>query len=669
MKPTAAAGKIGEGEKPCRLALLGAFRLTGADGRDCPIPAAKQRAILAILSLAPGAAASAERLKALLWSDRGEAQARDSLKHALSDLRERLSGLGCQPLATDRSRVALDLGAVAVDALEFAAQADAADADGLSSALALYTGDLLEGLSIRDEAFEDWLRQERGRLRGLAEQAAGRGLAMAERAAEPTAIHKAAQRLLQLDPLREDAVRAEMRLRAAEGEKAAALRLYTNLADALSHQLQTVPDPETERLAASIRTNTALAAARPAPADLPLHERPSIAVLPFKNLSESPRQDYFAEGVTEDIITALSHFRWFFVIARNATTADGDRNKSPAEVARALGARYILDGSVRKIGDRVRLTGELIDAETGHHVWGERYDRELADIFALQDELTRQVAGAIEPEILRGESQRALSKAPTSLDAYDCHMRGVWFHNLQGGPEDFEQAILWQRRAIEIDPGLARAYMILARSLYARCLYGYSADLDRDRSDLLAAATRAVSLEDRDAYAHYAMCCAHLLNLQPGAAMIDAERATELAPNLALVQNGLGWARIFAGRFEEAIAPIETAMQLSPRDPITYFFNSRLGLAHYHLGNYEAAARFSQRSLYARPRYFNMLTLLACFGQLARSEDAEALLPQVRANEPADVVRFWQFIFPYADPTHRIAMEEGLQKAGYRLAR
>jgi TolB-like protein len=656
-----------------RLTLLGTFRLQAPDGADCPIAGAKQRALVAVLALAPAGRLTHDRAMSLLWSDRGETQARDSLKHAVADLRLRLAALGGDILGVPRDGITLNLTAFDVDTIEVASLCATGTPEAIGTALDLLAGELLDGLVVRDPGFDDWLRIERLRLRSLGETAAGRILREAEEAGGDGAAAQVAQKLLRLDPLREDAVRCLMRHHANQGERTLALRLFEDLGRQLQAELRATPEKATAELAQAIRTRHATVAdlsARPEAAAPPRQPpvRPSVAVLPLRNEGGDPEQDYFADGVAEDILTALSHFRWFPVIARNASFAYRDRQPGLREIARELGVRYILDGSVRKIGARVRLTAELVEPETGFQVWGERYDRDLADIFAIQDDLARRVVGAIEPEILRGESQRALTKPPVSLDAYDCHMRGVWFHNLQGGPGEFEQAIRWQRRAIELDPGLARAYMILSRSIYARCLYGYSDDLERDRRDLLDAATRAVALEDRDAYAHYAMCCAHLLNLQPGAAVIDAERATELAPDLALAQNALGWARIFTGRFDEAIGPIEAAMRLSPRDPITYFFNSRLGLAHYHLGNYESAVRYSQRSLYSRPRYFNMLVLLAGFGQLGRTEDAQALMPQIRANEPPDPARFWQFNFPYALPEHRAAIVVGLCKAGYEIA-
>lgn len=649
-----------------RLNLFAGFRLLTDDGRDAGATLGqKARALLAVLALARGAPVAKDRLAALLWGNRGDRQARDSLKHALAELRQTLGSGGAALMSDDRS-ARLDPSALEVDTIRFETLLAGADPQQQIDALALYTGDFLAGIALREEGFTEWQASEGLRLHDLAHAAAARILAAAQAAGDDARAETTARWLLADDPLSEDAVRALMRLHAGRGERTAALRLYARLQTLLGDELQATPEPETTALYQAIAAQTGNGPPPPSTAAGPSAgaDGPSIAILPFRNESGDPAQDYFAAGIAEDIIIALSHFRWFRVIARTPSLAYRDTAQGLAPLARELGVRYILDGSVRKSSDRVRLTAALIEPETGLHVWGESYDRQLVDIFAIQDDLTRQVAGAIEPEVLRGESRRALTKAATNLDAYDCHMRGVWHHNLQGGAEDFSEAIRWQRQAIALDPGLARAYMILSRSLYARSLYGYSADLAQDAKDLLQAATRAVALEDRDAYAHYALCCAHLLNRQPAAAVVDAERAVELAPNLALAQNSLGWARIFAGQAAEAVAPIENAMRLSPRDPISYFFNSRLGLAHYHLGNFDLAVRYTQRSISARPRYFNLLVLLASLGQLRQMDEARALLPLVLANTPADPGGFWSHIFPYARSADRAAIEDGLHRAG-----
>jgi adenylate cyclase len=230
------------------------------------------------------------------------------------------------------------------------------------------------------------------------------------------------------------------------------------------------------------------------------------------------------------------------------------------QIGRDLGVRYIVEGSVRSAGTRVRVTGQLIEAESGVHLWAQRYDREMIDIFAIQDELTQNVVGAIEPEILLGESRRALHRTTDNLDAYECHMRGTWMHNAQDTAEHFKQAIRWHRRAIELDPDYGRAHMMLARSLYARCFHGFSDDVDRDSAALLVAAERAVALDQPRSL--FALCHVPGSFRQPSRAFGSrrGQRAIDLNPNFALAHMGLGWARIFTGHFAEALEPLHMAL-------------------------------------------------------------------------------------------------------------
>jgi TolB-like protein len=381
-------------------------------------------------------------------------------------------------------------------------------------------------------------------------------------------------------------------------------------------------------------------------------------------MSGDPEQEFFADGLTEDIVTALSHYRWFFVIARNSSFAYKGRSIDVKQIARELGVRYILEGSVRKAGGRVRVTGQLIEAETGAHLWAERYDRDVADIFAIQDELAQQVVGAIEPEILMGEGRRALQKPTGNLDAYECCMRGMWHHD-QSTAEHLAEAIRWHRQALALDPGFGRAHMALARALWGRCLFGYSDDIGRDIDELRREADRAMAIDDRDPYAHYAMFGCHLLSGRHQMALAAAQRAIDLNPNFALGHHALGLTRIVIGHFAEALEPLHTAMRLSPHDPRAYLFLSRLALAQYHLGNYEEAAQYAERALASRRAHFILITLLASLGQLGRTEEARALLPEIAATESADPTRYWEVVLPYADPTHREQLVVRLRKAGY----
>jgi adenylate cyclase len=393
-------------------------------------------------------------------------------------------------------------------------------------------------------------------------------------------------------------------------------------------------------------------------------DKPSIAVLPFVNMSGDPEQEYFADGITEDIITALSHHRWFFVIARNSSFTYKGKPTDVKVVSRELGVRYVLEGSIRKSGNRVRATGQLIDAESGAHLWAERYDRDLADIFALQDEITQNVVAAIEPEMLMVEGRRAARKPAASLDAFDCYMRGIW-HFHQFGPEDSQQAEVWLRKAIALDPDLAQAHIFLARALNNRVWWAWSRDIERDMADAYAAASRAVVLDDRDPYGHYAMFWVSVARREYEKALSEVQRAIDLSPNFALGYFALGLIRIYIGHFAEATDPLLRAIRLTPNDPQIGAFLGHLALAQYHLGNYEEAVHYAQRAVQVRSFPFIRRTLLASLGQLGRSDEARAVRAELEQIKPANADLYWELTTPYANPAHRAHLVEGLRKAGW----
>src|SRR5262245_54133614 len=300
--------------------------------------------------------------------------------------------------------------------------------------------------------------------------------------------------------------------------------------------------------------------------ELALPDKPSIAVLPFSNMSGDPEQEYFADGITEDIITALSHHRWFFVIARNSTFVYKGRAVDVKQVARELGVRFVVEGSVRRAGQRVRITAQLIEAETGNHLWAERFDRDMADIFAIQDEITQSVVGSIEPEMLLIEGKRAFRKSVKNLDAFDCCMRAMW-HFSQKTPENQDQAVTLLRQAIRLDPTLAQAHMALARTLNSRTWEGWSGDLANDTSEAHAAAARSVAIDDRDPYCHYAYCWTSLVMRMHAQALAEAQRSIDLNPNFALGFFALGLVRVYIGNFREAVDAMLRCLRLNPYDP------------------------------------------------------------------------------------------------------
>ena len=314
--------------------------------------------------------------------------------------------------------------------------------------------------------------------------------------------------------------------------------------------------------------------ARPVDADPPaeplaLPDKPSIAVLPFNNLSGDAEQEYLADGITEDVITALAKNRWFFVIDRNSTFTYKGQTPEAKQVARELGVRYVLEGSVRKAGNRVRVAAQLVDATTGTHVWAEHYDREIEDIFELQDDMTHTIVGVVEPELRAVERERAVRKPPERLDAWETYQRGLW--NLWTfGDEETAEALRLFQRARELDPSFAAAYAHEGYANYMRVILGYSEAPDENLTAGLEAAKKATSLDDKDAVGYFALGRVLMMMGDHDASIAQLEHSIRLNPSFSQAHHGLGFALALAGRLEEAVEAQEMAMRLSPRDPLTW---------------------------------------------------------------------------------------------------
>ena len=400
--------------------------------------------------------------------------------------------------------------------------------------------------------------------------------------------------------------------------------------------------------------------------DLPLPALPSIAVLPFSNFGADAQQEYVSDGLVEDIITELSRFRELFVIARNSSFKYKGKAVDLRQVGRELGVRYVLEGSLRRSGNRIRVAVQLIDAESGGHVWADRYEHEFADVFALQDSITRSVVGALQPQILIGESCRASRKSPPDLDAFDCCMRGMW-HHYRGTPYDSRQAQSWLRRAIELDPTLTRAHMLLGRVLIVRCWAGYSDDIDHDLQASLASAERALFLDNRDADCHYVLALTALTKRRHQQALVAAQQSIRLNPNFALGYFALGETLVFGGQFTDALDPLARCLRLSPVDPFAHGFEYMSALAYYHLCKYEQAAKHVQRALQSRVTHLGLRTAAAILGQLGRTDEARSVVLELKRSQPADPRLHWEITCPYADPAHEEHLRDGLGKAGLVL--
>lgn len=393
--------------------------------------------------------------------------------------------------------------------------------------------------------------------------------------------------------------------------------------------------------------------------------RPSIAVLPFVNLSGDPEQEYLADGVVEDIIAALSQYRWLFVVARNSSFTYKSRVVAMKQVGRELGVRYVLEGSWRKAGNRVRITGQLVDATTGALHWAGRFEGVLDDIFELQDQITESVVGAIAPQLERAEIERARRKPTGSLDAYDYYLRGmVKLH--QGSHEAIDQALPNFHKAIDIDPDFSSAYAMAAWCYCWRKVNGWMTDRPREIAEGIRLAQRAVELGKDDAIAltRSGHALGHLSgDLQAGIAMID--RALVLNPNLAAAWFLGAFLRICRGDTEEAIEYLAHAIRLSPLDPELYRMHAGMGLAHLFAESYDIASSWAEKALRAFPGFLVAIAVLAASHALAgRTADAQRLMVQLRQVNPALRLSTLTDWIPIHRPENLATFIEGLRRAG-----
>ena len=396
---------------------------------------------------------------------------------------------------------------------------------------------------------------------------------------------------------------------------------------------------------------------------LPLPDKPSLAVLPFQNMSGDPEQEYFADGVTEDIITALSHFRSLFVIARNSTFAYKGKSPDVRQVGRELGVRYVLEGSLRKVANRVRITAQLIEAASGSHIWASKYDGVLDDLFALQDQIAESVAGIIEPTIYRAEVERLRRRAPRTPDAYDHYLRAL------AETDTFTaESIRAMRdhavRAIELDPSFAPAYAIAARSYLQRLLrYGPS---DQDRAEALDLVERGLRADRLDAnmLGTAAHCFTYFAD-DVAKGLAHADEALLVNPNIAHVLMQSGMVRIRAGRMLEAIEHFERALRLSPLDNRGYAIFGDLGVAHFINGDREVGLQWAQRSVQRNSNYDPGWVYVAWMaGLLGELEVGRKAVERMRVLIPAVSVRGIDSAYRVVFPQEYVEHLEGLRLAG-----
>ena len=397
----------------------------------------------------------------------------------------------------------------------------------------------------------------------------------------------------------------------------------------------------------------------------PLPDKPSIAVLPFDNMSGDAEQEYFADGITEDIITALSRYRWLLVTSRYSAFAYKGQSADVRRVATELDVGYVVEGSVRKAGNRVRITAQLIDGLSGKHIWAERYDRDLEDVFALQDEITETIVARIEPEVGAFEGQRAKRKPPQSLDAWDYYHLGL-AHLYKFARDDNSEAQQLFQRSLEIDPDFAAAHAWFAYSIILGMVYFDTEPEPEMLDDALRAAQKGVALDDQDALAHFTLGRVHLARGEYDLAVAEQETSIELNPCLAQSHCGLGDALAFDGRLQDSIAHFEEAIRLSPKDPYRWGFYGYRSLAHLFLKEHEAAAEWAGKAArIPNAPSWSKAHLVSALGHLGRTEEANAAVRDLlRQNADYSCSFARKHLFFIKDPAQVDHYLDGLRKAG-----
>jgi TolB-like protein len=546
------------------------------------LASAKLLAILAVLAAAGDKPVSRETLTDLLWGSHFDEQARQNFRQALSRLRKLL---GADALIADDQTVKLDRHHVSADIIRFDALKNGTDAAGLAAAAELARGDFLDGIAIREPAFTEWLAVERKRFGGELRKIRLRlaAMALAQKDAASALTH--AEAILRHDALDEEAHRYKLQALATLGRKAEALKDHQAFAALLKAELGTGPEPATIDLVTALKSSPPPSIAAPGTA------RPSIAVMPFANLSPDPEQSYFADGMADELITALSRLPWLTVMSRGATFAFKDKPIDARQAGQEFSVGYVIEGSVRKAGSMVRITGQLIDTETGVTIWGAHFDGSLEKVFEFQDQVTAKVLGAIQPRLEHAELERSRRKPTLSLDAYDYYLRGLaevhrWTR------DGNREALKHFYRAIELDRRFGAAYGMAARCLSQRKTSSWVEDEAREKAEAEGLANLAVEFGRGDpvALAAAGIATAFVVGrVRDGGELI--ERSLEINPGYATAWMFRGWVKAWSGEADEAIASINRAIELSPYDPDPYVVSMRRSssFAHFIGGRYEEA--------------------------------------------------------------------------------
>ncbi len=622
--------------------LFGGLEAVSRSGQPLHFATRKTSLLFAALVLAPPKGIRRDRVAAMLWADSGEQQARNSLRQALVDIRRLCSSVDGEAIRIDGSADSIWLftGPDEADIRVFDEQIRADDGASLATAADLYRGDLLDGTPISGEV-EEWLSPLRASYARKAHDLAERlSLLPALEPREEQACRSLAERLIAIDPCAEQAHRALIRIFQSRGARNDAYRQFLACRDALKRVLGVDPEEATRALVVDMEGSEpqqprgTISGGRPAaPAAsetvaepprsaLPVPEKPSIAVLPFQNMSGDAEQDYFTDGVVEEITTALSHVNWLFVIARNSAFAYKGQAVDATRAGRELGVRYVVEGSVRKAGSRLRVAGQLVEAATGMSLWAGRFDGDVSDVFDLQDLVASSIIGAISPRLEQAEIARAKRKPTESLDAYDYHLRGMasLYRWTRVG---LEEALPHFYKAMELDPDFAAAQGAAAWCYFWRMANGWMTDRLGETAEVsrLVESVTIAGKDDAVALAFSGLAMGYVVgDYEAGTALTG--RALALNPNCAAAWSASGCLKACHDDPDVAIEHLGQARRLSPLDPMTFFMQCFTAFAHFVAGRYDEAWPLAEAASRAQPYYLTGLRVAAASNAMAGRKEA-----------------------------------------------
>ncbi len=669
-----------------KLSLLGGLDIAG-DASDGRLLTRKARGMLAYLALHPRQPQSREKLAAMFWGGTAETQARTNLRQTLSSLRKALTSLDGAHLRTEGDHVALDLNGLALDVLRFEELAARSTPEDLEQAIALYRGDLLDGFSLNEEPFEEWTRSERERLRAMAAAALERLVTHYVEIQDFGRCVPPATRLLALDPLREDIHRALMRAYAAQGRVNLALKQYDICRNTLRRELGVQPEPDTERLYTRIRKQRAAlvpvdapqsrpdasVAADPSTPREPLNARRSapspavpqgltLLVRPFG--SSSHGGDELAIGLTEGIRTALSKLRWLSIIPPSPAPGTADASDIQT-IANQNGARFVLAGSVRRNGDRVRVAVRLVDARNASHPWAERYDRQLTDIFAVEDELVRCITATLEHVLVAARIQPR-DRDPLREDDIRSALQTANWLMRRLDREDNMRAVRLLQQVIAANPECVAAHQILSFCHSLNAEFGWSADLADAAGEAVRVGKAAVALGDHDYLSHCCLAEAALFARDVEQAVASAQRALALNPNSSVAMGISGMVYAFAGPADEALALLETVLRIDPDDPCLCEYKWAYAVAQFALGNQPEAMAWAAAGSLLKPDIVTGHLIQAAVRGLAGDVNvAHAELSEARRCTPDLSLACLPTLFPVRREDDYARLIHGLRLAGF----